>query len=108
MAAAARLFIGRHDFRSFAANRGVPSDDTIRTMHNIRVRCSGSLISVEFDGEGFLYKMARLITGVLVEAASGDATLNEIRNRLTRNDRLNSSSRLVAPAAGLFLIRVRY
>ncbi len=108
MAAAARLFVGRHDFRSFAANRGVPSKDTTRTMHNIRVRRSGTLISVEFDGEGFLYKMARLITGALVEAASGDASLNEIGERLTGNDRLNSSSRLVAPAAGLFLIRVRY
>jgi tRNA pseudouridine38-40 synthase len=108
MAAAARLFIGRHDFRSFAANRGAPSDDTTRTMRNIRVRCSGSLISVEFDGEGFLYKMARLITGALVEAASGEASLSEIGYRLTGNDRLNSSRRLVAPAAGLFLLRVRY
>jgi tRNA pseudouridine38-40 synthase len=77
-------------------------------MRNIRVRCSGSLISVEFDGEGFLYKMARLITGTLVEAASGEASLSEIGQRLTGNDRLNSSSRLVAPAAGLFLLRVRY
>jgi tRNA pseudouridine38-40 synthase len=108
MAAAAKLFIGRHDFRSFAANRGAPSDDTTRTIRSIRVRCSGSLITVEFDGEGFLYKMARLITGALVETASGETSLSEIRHRLTGNDRLNSSSRLVAPAAGLFLIRVRY
>jgi tRNA pseudouridine38-40 synthase len=108
MAAAARLFVGRHDFRAFAANRGAPSDDTTRTIHGIRVRRSGSLISIEFDGEGFLYKMARLITGALVEAASGEASLSEIRQRLKGNNRLNSSSRLVAPAAGLFLIRVRY
>jgi tRNA pseudouridine38-40 synthase len=108
MVAAAKLFIGRHDFRSFAANRGAPSEDTTRTIHSIRVWCSGSLISIEFDGEGFLYKMARLITGALVEAASGEASLSEIRQRLTGNDRVNSSSRLVAPAPGLFLIRVRY
>lgn len=108
MAAAAKLFVGRHDFRSFAANRGAPTDDTKRTIHNLRVRRSGALISVEFDGDGFLYKMARLITGALVEAASGEVSLSEIRHRLTGNDRLNSSSRLVAPAAGLFLVRVRY
>jgi tRNA pseudouridine38-40 synthase len=108
MAEAAKLFVGRHDFRSFAANRGAPSDDTTRTMHNVRARCSGSLISVEFDGEGFLYKMARLITGALVEIGSGETSVSELRLRLTKNKPLNSSSRLVAPAAGLFLIRVRY
>ena len=108
MATAAKLFVGRHDFRAFAANRGAPSNDTTRTMHNIRVRCSRSLITVEFDGEGFLYKMARLITGALVEVAAGETSTTELRHRLTRNNRLNSSSRLVAPAAGLFLIRVRY
>jgi tRNA pseudouridine38-40 synthase len=108
MAEAGRLFVGRHDFRSFAANRGAPNDDTMRTIHSLRVRSSASLISVEFDGEGFLYKMARLITGALVEAASGDASFSDIRHRLTRNNRVDSSSRLVAPAAGLFLVRVRY
>lgn len=108
MAEAASLFVGRHDFRSFAANRGAPSDDTTRTIHSLRVRCSGSLISVEFDGEGFLYKMARLITGALVEAGSGAVSLSDIRHRLSGNGRTHSSTRLVAPAAGLFLVRVRY
>ena len=108
MAAAAGLFVGRHDFRSFAANRGAPVGDTIRTMHSVRVRGSGPLITVEFKGEGFLYKMARMITGALVEAGSGKTTVREIRHRLTKNIQGNSSSRMVAPASGLFLIRVRY
>jgi tRNA pseudouridine38-40 synthase len=108
MAAAARLFVGRHDFRSFAANRGAPSNDTMRTMHRVRIRCSASFISIEFDGEGFLYKMARLITGSLVEVAAGETSISELHHRLSGNNRLNSSRRLVAPAAGLFLVRVRY
>ena len=107
IAAAAALFVGRHDFRNFAANRGTPVSDAIRTLHSIRVRNSGSLICVEFDGEGFLYKMARMITGALVDAALSKISLNEIRHRLAKRVRLNSS-RLVAPAAGLFLVRVRY
>jgi tRNA pseudouridine38-40 synthase len=107
IAAAAALFVGRHDFRNFAANRGTPVTDAVRNIHSIRIRYSGSLVCVEFDGEGFLYKMARMITGALVNAAAGKISLNEIRHRLAKNVRLNSS-RVVAPASGLFLIRVRY
>jgi tRNA pseudouridine38-40 synthase len=108
MAEAAKLFVGHHDFGCFAANRGAPSADMMRTIHSLRVRSSGSLISVEFDGEGFLYKMARLITGALVEAASGEASFSDIRRRLSGDNRVNSLRRLVGPAAGLFLVRVRY
>lgn len=107
IAAAAALFVGRHDFRGFAANRGTAVGDGKRIINSIRVRNSGSLICVEFDGEGFLYKMARMITGALVHTALGKISLDEIRHRLAKNVRLNSS-RVVAPAAGLFLIRVRY
>jgi tRNA pseudouridine38-40 synthase len=108
MASAAALFVGRHNFRAFAANRGAPVTDTMRLIHRIRVRTSGSLISIEFDGEGFLYKMARMITGALVQAGLGKISRGEIRHRLAKNVRPNSSSRVVAPAAGLYLVRVRY
>jgi tRNA pseudouridine38-40 synthase len=107
LGAAAALFVGRHDFRGFAANRGTPVTDTVRMIHSIRVRNSGPLICVEFDGEGFLYKMARMITGALVQAASSKISLREIRHRLGKKSRRNSTQ-VVAPAAGLFLIRVRY
>jgi tRNA pseudouridine38-40 synthase len=108
VAAAAELFVGRNNFRSFSANRGAPVSDTMRTIRSIRVRNSGSLISIEFAGEGFLYKMVRMMTGALVQAGSGKTPLSEVRRRLEKNVRSNSSSPVVAPAAGLFLIRVRY
>ena len=108
VAAAAALFIGRHNFRAFSANRGDPVSDTMRTIHSIRIRGSGPSISIEFTGEGFLYKMVRMITGALVQAGSGKTPLSEIRRRLGKSTQSNSSSRLVAPAGGLFLIRVRY
>jgi tRNA pseudouridine38-40 synthase len=108
MAAATALFVGRHNFRAFAANRGAPVSDTTRLINSIRIRNSGSLISVEFDGEGFLYKMARIIAGALVQAGLGKTSHAEIRDRLAKDVRPSSSSRVVAPAAGLFLVRVRY
>src|SRR6266581_5788293 len=52
---AAKCFIGTHDFAGFAANRGKREKSTIRTIYSVRVRQNGSCVTIEFDGEGFLY-----------------------------------------------------
>jgi len=108
VAAAASLFAGRHDFASFAANRGAPVDDTTRTLRTVRVRNSGSLLTIEFEADGFLYKMVRLMAGALVGVGSGKESPNEIQSRLHRPQQRFPHARNVAPAAGLFLVRVRY
>jgi len=108
LAAAAALFVGRHDFASFAANRGAPVEDTTRTVRTVRVRNSGAVISIELEADGFLYKMVRLIVGALLEVGSGKESPNEIQFRLHHPKQRFSHARNVAPAAGLFLIRVRY
>jgi len=106
--AGAQLFVGRHDFASFSANRGAPVSDTVRTLSRVRVRRSGPLLSIEFEGDGFLYKMARLLAGALVQVGLGTLSPDEIQARLSSPKRRFSHARNVAPAAGLFLIRVRY
>ncbi len=108
VAAAALLFAGRHDFASFAANRGAPVDDTTRTVRSVRVRNSGPVVSTEFEAEGFLYKMVRLMVGAIVEVGLGKSSPDEIQSRLYHPKLPFSHARNVAPAAGLFLIRVRY
>ena len=102
----AALFVGRHDFAGFSANRGKPPTSTIRTMRKVRVQPTRSLTLIEFDGDGFLYKMARLMVGAIVRCALGKETVAEVRERL-RLPGLGGS-RLVAPAGGLTLVRVRY
>ena len=108
LAAAAPLFAGRHDFASFAANRGAPVDDTTRTIRSVRVRNSGALLSIEFEADGFLYKMVRLMVGALVDLGLSKASPDEIHSRLHHPRPRFSHARHVAPAAGLFLVRVRY
>lgn len=103
---ASDLFVGRHDFSGFAANRGQREADTIRTLYSVNVRRSGALISLEFVGDGFLYKMVRLITGALAQCGLGKFSRDELAERLLGKG--NPRMRLVAPAAGLFLVRVRY
>ncbi len=107
MRRAAKLFIGEHDFASFSANRGAALGDTKRTLRTVTVRQRGAIVTLEFDGEGFLYKMARLMTGSIVQCGVGKISCDEIAETLFRKSR-GDGPRLVAPAAGLFLVRVRY
>ncbi|MFN2507740.1 MAG: tRNA pseudouridine(38-40) synthase TruA [Chthoniobacterales bacterium] len=108
MAREARAFLGRHDFASFAANRGHPVENTVRCISAVRWRKKGKLIEFEFDGDGFLYKMVRLMTGALVRHGRGQTPAGEIRQRLEAPSRTSGTARFAAPAEGLFLVRVRY
>ena len=104
--AAAKHFVGTHDFATFAANRGKPEPSTIRTINSVRVRQKGPCITIEFDGDGFLYKMVRLVVGTLVKCALGKMHIEEITSRLHSGK--VGSARFAAPAEGLYLVRVRY
>ena len=114
---AAKHFVGTHNFAGFAANRGKsasrtdssrgePEPSTIRTINSVRVRQKGPCIMIEFDGNGFLYKMVRLIVGALVKCALGKIRIAEVTARL--NSGRVGSARFAAPAKGLSLVRVRY
>lgn len=103
---AAKHFIGTHDFAGFAASRGKTEPSTVRTINSVRVRQEGSLLTMEFDGVGFLYKMVRLMVGALVQCAFGKVPVEEISSRLRAN-KIDSAG-FVAPAEGLYLVRVRY
>jgi tRNA pseudouridine38-40 synthase len=103
---AAKHFVGTHDFATFAANRGKPEPSTIRTINSVRVRQKGPCVTIEFDGDGFLYKMVRLMVGTLVKCALGKMRIEEITSRL-HSGKLGSA-RFAAPAEGLYLVRIRY
>ncbi|HKS04077.1 MAG TPA: hypothetical protein VJR49_01860, partial [Chthoniobacterales bacterium] len=117
LGSAAKQFIGTHDFAAFAANRGKSANrtdssrgegeaSTIRTVNSVRVHEKGPCIIIEFDGDGFLYKMVRLMVGAQVNCALGKMRIEEITSRL-RSGKVRSA-RFVAPAEGLYLVRVRY
>ena len=99
-------FRGRHDFASFAANRGVPPETTVRNLHEIKVRRQGVLVTLEFTGDGFLYRMVRMITGTLVQVALGRKDEAWLRELLQTPG--NKKTNHTAPAEGLYLVRVLY
>ena len=102
----ASRFVGTHDFAGFTANRGKRESDTVRTIRSAIVRRRGPCLTIDFDGDGFLYKMVRLMVGSLVRCATAQLTVHDIAEKLDRGRSLQA--RFVAPAQGLFLVRVRY
>ncbi|PYJ24019.1 MAG: tRNA pseudouridine(38-40) synthase TruA, partial [Verrucomicrobia bacterium] len=74
--------------------------------YSVRVRQKGPCVTIDFDGNGFLYKMIRLIVGSLVKCALGKMRIEDLAERL--DSRQTTSARFAAPAEGLFLLRVRY
>jgi tRNA pseudouridine(38-40) synthase len=97
---------GRHDFRGFCANSGSLPDDTHRTLHRVTVRERGSAISITLKGEGFLYRMARMIVGGMVRVARGRDDTASFCRRLHGGKPWPAP--VTAPAEGLYLVKVLY
>lgn len=106
--AAAKLFIGTHDFTSFAnkCDEGSASYDAVRTVKRVDLMPEEWGLRIEFEANGFLYKMVRNMTGALIECARGKVELDQIKDVLTKKDR--KLAWMAAPSHALFLMRVQY
>ena len=106
MRAAAPLLVGRHDFKSFAANRNYEMETTRRRLTRCDLKKSGPQLTFIIEGDGFLYKMCRGIVGTLVQIGLGKFPPAEIRRMLSKKDRRVAG--MTAPAQGLVLWKVFY
>ncbi len=105
------LFEGRHDFHGFAAYRGneLPDMDWFRTIYSAKLDALEDGYRITYHGDGFLYKMARLLTGGAVQAAQGRIRLDDFKDLLDQAPGLPfGKSPLCAPADGLYLQEVIY
>lgn len=105
---ASQLFVGTHDFTSFAneAHAGVAAHDPVRNLARLDIIPQDGGVRLEFEGDGFLYKMVRNIVGTLLEVASGKMDINDIPKVFEAKDR-RLAGKAAAPQ-GLFLVRVDY
>lgn len=106
MCDAAKLIVGKHDFKSFAANRNYEMESTIRTIHRCDITKRGHLLTFIIEGDGFLYKMCRGIVGTLVYVGQGKIAVRDVKQILAAKDR--SAAGMTAPAHGLVLWKVFY
>ena len=108
MKRAASYFIGTHDFTTFAneASKGSAAKNPVRTITRLDLCLEPGGLRLEFEGDGFLYKMVRNITGTLLDVARGKITVESIPGLFEAKDRRQASP--AAPPHGLFLMKVNY
>lgn len=105
------LFEGRHDFEGFGARRGNETEETsfVRTIARVELEELEWGWRLRYRGDGFLYKMVRLMTGAAVQAAQGRLRVDQVAELLDQPPGLPfGKSPLCAPADGLFLESVEY
>lgn len=106
MQSAAHILVGRHDFAAITANSNQEIESTVREIYSITVRRTGSLIVIRASSDGFLYKMVRSLTGLLLRVGDSSVTLDEVREIMA--SRIRTARVPTAPPRGLFLWRVWY
>ncbi|MEW5783735.1 MAG: tRNA pseudouridine(38-40) synthase TruA [Bacillota bacterium] len=104
---AASLLEGKHDFRAFQA-AGSAVRDTVRTLHRVELRNlqDEQLLKLFFEGDGFLYRMVRLLTGSLLRVGAGKLDRADLAAALRGQNRAAAGP--TAPPHGLCLERVVY
>ena len=102
---------GEHSFVAFAAKRGNETDETSYVRHLTRCELETTELGYQltYTGNGFLYKMARLLTGAAVYSAQGKLRLDDLSSLLDQSvDLPHGRAPYCAPADGLVLDNVSY
>ena len=110
MQEACKLFIGEHDFYSFA-KRDTTMPSTFRTILSCELVQTSSIFNAEIYiikivGTGFLRYMVRYVSGALFALGRNEISLNDIREALVNRNNEKLSAR--AKSRGLHLIEVFY
>jgi tRNA pseudouridine38-40 synthase len=105
MQEAGRLLIGMHDFTTFRDSQ-CQAKSPIKTLDRCEVRRLGDEIEAWFEARSFLHRQVRSMVGSLVEVGLGKWTPRDLAEALEAADRSRCGP--VAPADGLYLVRVDY
>ncbi len=105
MREAVKHLAGTHDFSAFHANKHLRKS-AVRTIYSIDISRDGDEIRFALSGDGFLYNMARIIVGTLLQVGHGEIPPGEIPEILASLDRRRTGPAL--PAHGLILWDVWY
>jgi len=110
MQRACKLFIGEHDFYSFA-KRDTTMRSTLRTIISCEIVQAQSTFGnevyiIKIVGKGFLRYMVRYIAGALFVLGRAQLSLSDISDALANHKEEKLSSR--AKSRGLHLIQISY
>ena len=105
MREAAGKLVGKHDFMAFCSNHRTKKS-TVRTIYAADVEKIGNEIRIVFRGDGFLYNMARIMAGTILQSGSGEFDPSAIDGVFESRKRENAG--ITLPAKGLILEKVEY
>ena len=112
MQQAAPLFVGTHDFASFAASTGSEEGDlersSVREIYRAEIiePLGGEEMHFEFRGKSFLRFMVRKMAGTLLDVGRGKLAPEDIPRLFELCDR--SKSGPTVPPQGLCMVTVEY
>jgi tRNA pseudouridine38-40 synthase len=105
MQQAARHLIGRHDFTTFRA-AGCQAKSPVKTLGRLDVSDVGEEVRIEASARSFLHNQVRSMVGSLKMVGEGKWSPDDLRAALAARNR--SACGPVAPARGLYLVRIDY
>ena len=106
MKEASKYFIGTHDFKGFSGVKDKSKKSTVRTINYINITEKDNIIKIEYNGNGFLINMVRILSGTLINVGKGQIEPEDIKKMLQSKQR--SELAVKAPAKGLCMKEVNY
>lgn len=105
MRAAARCFVGTHDFNAIRAS-GCQAHSPVRTIHHLQLFEFGKLIIIDVRANAFLHHMVRNLAGILMMIGAGERPVEWAQTVLESCDRKEGG--VTAPPHGLYMVQVEY
>lgn len=105
MQRAAQRLTGNHDFTTFR-NADCQAKGPVKTLDRLIVRRQGEEILIEASARSFLHSQVRSIAGSLRLVGEGRWSADDLSDALAAKDRKACGP--VAPAEGLYLVKVEY
>jgi tRNA pseudouridine38-40 synthase len=105
MHAAAKRLVGHHDFTTFRSTE-CQAKSPMRTLDRLAVMRSGDDVTIEVSARSFLHNQVRSMVGSLALVGDAKWSADDLAAALAARDRTACAP--VAPAEGLYLVKVDY
>jgi tRNA pseudouridine38-40 synthase len=102
---AAQVLVGHHDFSTFRSAE-CQAASPVKTLDRLEVSREGGEIRIEASARSFLHNQVRSMVGSLKLVGEGRWTGGDLERALAAKDRAACGP--VAPACGLYLVKVDY
>jgi len=101
MEEAIKIFVGKHDFSSFARR---DSRNPVRRIYSAEMKKVDEMLIFDFEGKSFLWNQVRRMMGAVIMAGAGKINLDDIKLALEGKEKHFPP----APPENLVLLDVKY